>query len=118
MNGTSCVANNAQVYIQVNNVDAGTITGEATICDGTDAGTIASAADYSGDGAVTFQWYESVDGVAFTAISGETTDTYAAGTLTVDRWYKLRVISTIATNVCYDETDAVRVTVINFTPGP
>ncbi len=117
LNGTACTEDNLPVYIQVNNVDAGTITGTATICEGADGGTISSNADHSFDGTDTYQWYESVDGVAFTAITGANTDSYAAGTLTADRWYKLRVISTIGANVCYDETDAVRVTVINFTPG-
>mgnify|MGYP003775021531 CR=1 FL=1 len=117
LNAMSCTEDNLPVYIQVNNVDAGTITGGKTICEGGDGGTVSSNGDGSLDGAVAYQWYESVDGVAFTEISGATADSYSPGILTSDRWYKLRVSSTVGANVCHDETDAVRITVINFVPG-
>ena len=112
----SCVENTDTVLITVNNFNPGSINADQTICEGEDPAVINSVAP-TGDGSYTYQWYESLDGTVFTTIAGATSATYDPGTLTVDTWFKRAVTSTLNGNTCTEETNAVRVYVINFNPG-
>ena len=116
LNGKSCIEETNVVYVQVNNMDPGAITGEQTICDGTTPVAFGSTAA-TGDGGISYQWQESINGIAFTNIAGETFAIYTPGVLTADRWYKRLATSTIGLNECTEESNIIRVTVINFTPG-
>jgi PKD repeat protein len=116
LNGKSCVANTNMVRITVNNFIAGSIGIDQTICDGGLPAALTSVIP-TGDGTFTYQWMVSSDGVAFSSIGGATAETYAPAALTSDTWYKRQVTSTMGVNTCMKETNAVRVSVINFNPG-
>jgi len=112
----TCVEETNTVLITVNNFVPGSITADQTICEGEIPVPFGSTAP-AGDGIFTYQWKESGDGIVFTDIGGATNETYAPGALMADTWYKRAVTSTVGTNACTEETNIVRVTVINFTPG-
>ena len=71
----------------------------------------------TGDGTFTYQWQSSLDGTNFTNITGALNETYAAGALTADTWFRRQVTSTLNGAPCTELTAAVRVTVNNFTAG-
>ena len=104
------------VLITVNNFIPGSISADQTICEGDIPATITSVTP-TGDGIFTYQWKSSLDGVAYTDIVGANSETYDPPALTVDTWFKRAVTSTLNFNTCTEETNVVRVTVINFAPG-
>jgi PKD repeat protein len=116
LNGKACTETTNTVRITVNNMQPGSISSDQTICDGSVPVAFTSVAA-TGDGIITYQWKESADGIAFTDLVGETGATYAAPSLTADKWYKRAAISTLGGNVCTEESNVIRVTVINFTQG-
>ncbi len=113
---TSCVANTDTIRITVNNFNPGSINADQTVCEGEDPGVINSV-DPSGDGSFSYQWYESYDGTVYTPIAGATASTYDPGILAVDTWFRRAVTSSLNGNTCTEETNAVRISVINFNPG-
>ncbi len=59
----------------------------------------------------------STDGVNYSDIPGAESETYTSAALNVDTWFKREVTSTYMTKACVEETNAIKVTVINFAPG-
>ena len=116
LGGKACVEETNTVLITVNNFIPGSISADQTICEGDIPAAITSVTP-TGDGTFTYQWKSSLDGVAFTDIPGANSETYDPPALTVDTWFKRAVTSTLNFNTCTEETNVVRVTVINFTPG-
>jgi len=105
-----------EVLITVINFNPGSISEDQTICEGETPGELLSV-DPSGDGTFTYQWQESSNGITFTDIAGAEDPTYTPPSLTQDTWYKREVTSTLNLKECILETNMVRVTVINFSPG-
>ncbi len=116
LNGTDCVELTNAVKITVNNFDPGSIDANQTICEGDTPAALTSVAP-AGDGTFTYQWMQSTDGINFSNISGATNETYAPPALTADAWYKRQVRSTLNSVACTEETNTVKVTVNNFSPG-
>ena len=87
LNGTPCVEETNTILVTVNNFDPGSITADQTICEGSTPAAFASVTP-TGDGAYTYQWQSSLDGVSYVNITGATSETYSAGALTQDTWYK------------------------------
>ena len=119
LNGKACTEFTATVKITVNNMTPGSIKNDQTICDGaipvpiiTDA-----AATFDAGATLTYQWKISTNGVAYTDIIGETLETLTPGALTADTWYKRSAKATMGANECTEESNAVRITVINFSAG-
>ena len=115
--GKACVAETNVILITVNNFLPGTISGEQTVCEGVATAAVTTLVAPSGDGIFTYQWKSSLDGINFTNIAGATLDTYSAGILAQDTWFKLSVTSTLNTIPCVKETNFVKVTVNNVTGG-
>jgi len=111
-----CVAETNTVLITVNNFIPGSISADQAICEGDTPATITSVTP-TGDGTFTYQWMESTDGISFSDILGATGETFDPPALTVDTWYKREVTSTLNFNSCIEETNTIKVTVINFVPG-
>jgi hypothetical protein len=116
LNSTACTEITNVVKITVNNFIPGSIGSDQTICDGATPAALTSVTP-TGDGAFTYQWRQSLDGTVFTDIAGATNETYAPPALNADTWYKRVVTSTLNAVPCVEETNVVRVTVINFAPG-
>jgi hypothetical protein len=87
-NASGCVRT-ATASIVVNPVSvAGTATGSATICSGTN--TTMSLSGYTG----TIRWQQSANGTTgWTNITGATADTYTTANLTATTYYRARVTS-------------------------
>ena len=114
--GTSCVKETNVIKVTVNNFDPGSIAMDQSICEGSAPAPFSSVSP-SGDGVFTYKWQSSPDGAVFNDIVGAIGETYNAGILNQDTWYKRIVTSTLSGNVCVEETNIVKVTVINFIPG-
>ncbi len=114
----TCIERTDTILITVNNFVPGVIAGTTTICENIapPAFTVTTPASSDG-GTITYQWQDSPDGISFTDITGETLATYAPPALSADTWYKRLVKSTLNGNECTEETNILRVTVINFAPG-
>ena len=117
LNTTACVDSTNIIQMTVNNLDPGAITGDQTICEGT-VPTIAFGSTLpTADGAITYEWKQSTDGIVFTNIAASNVEVYSPPALNADTWYKRAVTSTIGANTCTEETNFIKVTVINFAPG-
>ena len=116
LNGKSCTKETNVILVTVNNFVQGSISVDQTICEGDSPAAFTSVIP-TGDGTFTYQWQSSPDGASYSNITGATTETFSAGILTSDTWFRRQVTSTLNGNNCTKVTNGVRVTVINFTPG-
>jgi hypothetical protein len=66
---------------------AGTVSGEATVCEGTNSTKLT----LSGNNGAVLTWRISTNGSLFNDIDGTTGLEYTAANLTTDRWYRVRV---------------------------
>jgi PKD repeat protein len=115
--GTDCVDYTNTILVTVNNFEPGVVSAVQTICDGETPALFASDTDASGDGVITYQWQRSSDGTSYNNITGAESATYASGPLTADTWFRRQATSTLNGNQCIEWAAAIKVTVINFTPG-
>jgi hypothetical protein len=112
----SCVDVTNVVRITVNNINAGSITGEQTICEGT-APNVFGSIPATSDGTLTYKWYQSSDGLVFTEIAGATSEIYSSPALVSDTWFRRDALSTLGPANCVEASNIIRITVINFEPG-
>ena len=120
LNGVACEAISNSVTITVNNMDAGVIAGNQTICEGGDPVAFTSPTAATGDGAITYQWQSSADGVTYANISGATSETYNHGILSADTYFQRVATSTNSVNgaqTCVEISNAILVTVNNMDAG-
>ena len=97
--------------------DPGSIGIDQAICEGDAPAAAFTSVAASGIGSFAYQWKSSTDGVNYSNILGATNETYTSASLLVDTWFKREVTSTYMTRACVEETNAIKVTVINFAPG-
>ena len=112
----TCIEYTNSVLVTVINFDPGSILADQDICEGDIPAAFTSVAP-TGDGVFTYQWQNSFDGTNFNSIPGATGETYAAGALTADTWFRRQVTSTLNGKPCVEYTAAIKVTVNNFSPG-
>jgi gliding motility-associated-like protein len=99
----TCPPATASVTITVNPISvAGTISGAATVCSGTNS-TLLTLSGSIG----TIQWQSSTDNITFTAIASATTATYTATNLMATTYYKALVTN----GVCPPATTSATITV-------
>lgn len=111
-----CTAESNIVKVSKNNVTAGAIGPDQTICEGEDAAQIGSRAA-SADGRLTYYWLISADGENYEVIENATDETFSPGKLSQDHWYRRGAVSTIGDVSCRAVSDPVKITVNNLTPG-
>jgi len=116
LNGYKCSEITPPVKITVNNFNPGTITEDQWICEGETPAPFGSGTP-DGDGTFTYQWQSSLNGSTWSNITGETNETYSAGALLADTWYKRLVTSTLNGKTCTESTPEIKVTVNNVTAG-
>ncbi len=104
------------VLVTVIIFNPGSIGLDISICEGTAPAAAFISVAPSGTGVFTYRWLSSTDGVNYSP-AGITTETFTPGILNVDTWFKREVTATYMTRACIEETNAVKVTVINFSPG-
>jgi hypothetical protein len=110
--GATTVAYSNVSAITVNTVlTGGTISPSSlTINSGQSPGTISSTVGASGGtGSYTYQWQKSTNGSSYTDISGATTTSYSAPTLTQNTWYR-RKVTDGASTVTYSNASAITIT--------
>lgn len=88
--------------------------GNTPICFGEDGGILTSPAAIGGAPGVTYQWQSSLDGSTWSDITGETTTTYAIGTLTDTTHFRI-----VAMNTCDTLYGNVKTIIVHplFTEG-
>jgi uncharacterized repeat protein (TIGR01451 family) len=114
----ACQTNSDTIHIWVNNITAGTIGLDQIICEGSAPATLTGTVPVDHDGAVSYLWEESPDGITYTDASGINTNVdYSPGPLTEDTWYRRIDYSTLNGITCSKITNTVLITVNNLTPG-
>ncbi|MBU3742724.1 MAG: hypothetical protein FGM24_10630, partial [Candidatus Kapabacteria bacterium] len=118
LNGIACTATSNVVTVTVNNMTAGSISANQTICDGGDPAAFTSVAA-TGDGTITYQWQlnTNIATPSWSNISGATSATYDAGVLNADAQYRRVATSTLNSVACTATSNVVTVTVNNMTAG-
>jgi hypothetical protein len=113
---TGC-ASSASITITVNEpLNAGSITGNQSICNGAAVATLSSVTDATGGtGTRIYQWQSSTDNINFTDIAGANASVYSPGALTQTMYYR-RSVST-ATNIA-KYTQTIKVTVAAVVAKP
>jgi gliding motility-associated-like protein len=87
------------------------ISGTQTICSGS-IPTVLPGQSASGGGTITYQWENSIDGIAFTSIAGATSKDYQPTALSATTFFRRKV----SNGVCSATSSIVTVTV-NAQPG-
>lgn len=112
---TTCFVETNSITINLNDLDAGTITGNQSVCEGSQPDTLVEGNNVSGAGDLTFQWFSSSDNLAYTEVSGANEANYLPPTtLTISTYFKRRLTSSLNGIDCFKETSPVLVTVIPY----
>ncbi|WP_435261488.1 PKD-like domain-containing protein [Tenacibaculum sp. nBUS_03] len=106
-----CIDYSEEVTLTVNDISAGVIATDQTICSGDDPIAFTETTASMGDGILTYQWQSSTDGTSFTNIVGAINATYDAGALTADTWYQRIVTSTLSGVACTAISNSVKISV-------
>ena len=115
-NGFSCSDESASVFLELNQITAGAIIGNQTICEGTVASNLTQSMAASGSGTISYQWESDASG-SWAAISGATQADYSPGAITTTTQYRRRDISTLNSVTCSDHTNIVTITVLPAVVG-
>ena len=111
----SCFVETNTIEISLNAVAAGTISGNQSVCEGSQPDTLIGVNSASAAGTLSFQWYSSPDNVAYTDVAGAIEANYLPPTtLTTSTYFKRRAISSLNGVDCFKETSPVLVTVIPY----
>jgi len=107
----TCTAS-ATVNVTVNNqVTAGVIGTNQTICSGTTPATLTSTTAGTGSGTITYEWQTNASG-SYVTIAGATAATYSPPALTATTSYQRRTVSVSGGITCYSPyTTAVTITI-------
>ena len=109
----SCNAGSSNVVkVDVNETEAGTVSGVQTICLGEIPSAFTSVIDGKAAGVLSYQWLVSTDNIKFDTIPGATSKDYRPGILLTDSWFKRITVSTLNGEVCSSGTSAVKITVL------
>jgi uncharacterized repeat protein (TIGR01451 family)/gliding motility-associated-like protein len=111
--GNGCAAlRSAVAEVEINNVDAGSIGSDQTLCSETTPAAFTSVSDATGEGVISYQWQISTNGTDFTDIVGAELSTYAPGIVSDDTWYRRVATSTLNGVLCSAVSNVVKITVI------
>ncbi len=111
----TCVVETNPVKVTLNYVNAGEITDNQSVCEGSQPDAIVELESASGAGVLSYQWWSSPDNQSYSAVAGATEPNYTPpSTLTTSTYFKRVVTSTINGVACTDETSPKLVTVIPY----
>ena len=119
LNTVACEANSNTITVTVNNLTAGTVAADQTICSGGDPAAFTESSASTGDGTLTYRWElnTNIASPSWSTIGGATATTYDAGVLTADAQYRRVTISTLNAITCEATSNVITVTVNNLTAG-
>ncbi len=120
LNGIACTTTSNCISIIVNDVSAGTVTGDQTICSGGDPATFTVGVAAIGSGALTYQWQSSTSNCTnnFADIAGATNDTYDPPSgVAATTFYRRSVTSTLNAIPCTAIGNCIVVTIDTIDPG-
>ncbi|MBU3742307.1 MAG: hypothetical protein FGM24_08485, partial [Candidatus Kapabacteria bacterium] len=118
LNSVACSATSNEVTVTVNNLTAGVMGTDQTICSGGDPAAFTVETAPVADGSLTYQWKISTDnGSTWNDIPSATSSTYDAGALTADAKYRRITTSTLNSLACSEWGNVITVTVNNLTAG-
>jgi hypothetical protein len=118
ISGVECKVDSNPVVVLV--PQAKNLGNSMTICYNSMAPTLGNPSAIEGLPYLTFQWYDSNDGLTFNLITGATNPTYSPATaLTSDKWYRRDYQATVDTFVCgpYQESNVIRIFVNDVDGG-
>ena len=111
----TCVVESNPIKVTLNDVYAGKITDNQSVCEGSQPLAIVEQESATGAGVLTYQWWSSPDNQTYTAVAGATQPNYTPpSTLTASTYFKRVVTSTVNGVACADETSPKIVTVIPY----
>lgn len=118
LNSVICSATSNTITITVNQVSAGTIGSNQTICSGGDPDALVLSVPASGSGTLSYQWQSSINGTTWTNISGATLPSYDIPTgQTALKYYRLIVTSFLNGSNCSSTSNTVTISINNVTSG-
>ncbi|WP_143774438.1 Ig-like domain-containing protein, partial [Niastella vici] len=120
LSGVLCTATSNCVTVTVNNVTAGTVGSDQTICSGGDPAAFTETTPATGGGTLSYQWQSSTTSCAagFSNISGATSATYdVPGGLATTTYYK-RIVTSTLNGTCTATSNCVTVTVNPLPAAP
>ena len=119
LNGVSCVVETNVIAVTVNNITAGVIAADQTLCEGDDPVAFTETTGTVADGGISYQWQSSTVGATgpFANIAGAINPVYDSPVLTQDTWFRRVDTSLLNTVSCTAITNVIAVTVNNFTIG-
>lgn len=92
-----------------NDISTGTIAADQTICNGSTPVALTNSGSATGSGTISYQWQSSTTSSSsgFSNISGETSSTYAPGSLTTTTWYRRLGVTTLNAVSCTSSSGPV-----------
>lgn len=115
LNNLTCFAETNVVKVHVNSVDAGTITGNQSVCEGSQPIALVEVNGATGAGQLTYQWWSSPDDQTYVEVTGATQPNFLPPTtLTTSTYFRRVVTSSLNGTLCIDATAPVLVTVIPY----
>jgi uncharacterized repeat protein (TIGR01451 family) len=105
------------IRIWVNNMDPGSIGPDLNLCHGQVPDSIYSVVPATGDGTITYQWWESADNVAFTLIPGSNSRSHMPDADNYITYYKRLGISTLNGVPCSEFSNSVIVVIRPINAG-
>ena len=118
LNGIGCSATSNIIHITINNVNAGVIAGDQTICSGDNPVVTTVPTPPTGSGTLSYKWQSGPTAAGpWTDITGQTGTTYDPPALTVTTFYQLIVTSTLNGSLCSATSNSVKITINAITAG-
>ncbi|MFS4468942.1 PKD domain-containing protein [Maribacter sp. 2210JD10-5] len=110
-----CEVETNPITITLNSVDAGRITDDQSVCQGSQPNPLIEDIAATGAGTLTYQWLSSPDDVVYSVVSGATQPNYTPpATLTTSTYFKREVTSSINGVNCTEDTAPKLITVIPY----
>ncbi|ASV29761.1 T9SS type B sorting domain-containing protein [Maribacter cobaltidurans] len=115
LNNLTCFSETNVVKVIVNNVEAGDIVGNQSVCEGSQPTALVEVNGATGAGQLSYQWWSSPDDQTYTEVAGATQPNFLPPTtLTTSTYFKRVVTSSLNGVDCTDATSPVLVTVIPY----
>lgn len=115
LNNLTCFVETNVVQVTLNSVDAGTIVGNQSVCEGSQPDALVEVNMATGAGQLTYQWQSSPSNQVYTDVTAANAPNYLPPTtLTTSTYFKRVVTSSLNGLLCSDETAPVLVTVIPY----
>jgi hypothetical protein len=114
--GVTCTAFSNTLIVNVNNINAGVIGNDQTVCSGGDPLTLVFSANPTGSGVLSYQWQSSINGTNWTTVATSQTFNPSPG-ISNTTYYRVNVISTLNGVACIATSNTITITVNSIISG-